>query len=123
MFHVSRRSVTLPLLAALVAALALVAAQARAPQNGPNKDKEEPPFHEYKGVRLGMSVEEARKALGNPTDKSAPVPKSVIGSDIEAKQDGSLYKLVRYPKVGYWVSYTRTAGEDPMTIIAIQKIQ
>jgi len=159
MFHVSRRSVTLPLLAALVAALALVAAQARAPQNGPNKDKEEPPFHEYKGVRLGMSVEEARKALGNPTDKgdkqdfysfndkeacqvyyddarkvfavsvtylgdkSAPLPKSVIGSDIEAKQDGSLYKLVRYPKVGYWVSYTRTAGEDPMTIIAIQKIQ
>jgi len=50
--------VTLPLLAALVAALALVAAQARAPQNGPNKDKEEPPFHEYKGVHLGMSVED-----------------------------------------------------------------
>ena len=159
MFHASRRSVTLPLLSALVAALAIVAAQARAPQTGPDKNKEEPPFHEYKGVRIGMSVEEARKALGNPTDKndkqdsysfndkescqvyyddarkvfavsvtflgdkSAPLPKSVIGSDIEANQDGSLHKLVRYPKVGYWVSYTRTAGEDPMTIIAIRKIQ
>lgn len=160
MFHVSRRSVTLTPLVLLFAALALVAAQARVPQAGPDKAQaQEPPFHEYKGVRLGMSVEEARKALGNPTDKgdkqdfysfndketcqvyyddahkvfavsitylgdkSAPVPKSVIGSDIEAKQDGSLYKLVRYPKVGYWVSYTRTAGQDPMTIIAIQKLQ
>jgi hypothetical protein len=159
MFHVSRRPVTLPLLAALFAALALVAAQARAPQTGPDKDKQEPPFHEYKGVHLGMSIEEARKALGNPTDKgdkqdfysfndketcqvyyddahkvfavsvtylgdkSAPMPKSVLGTDADAKQDGSLYKLVRYPKVGYWVSYTRTSGDDPMTIIAIQKIQ
>ena len=158
MFHVSRRPLKPALLSALLFALALAPAQARAPQT--DKDKEqEPPFHEYKGVHIGMSVEEARKALGNPTDKgdkqdfysfdekeacqvyyddahkvfavsvtytggkSAPVPKSVIGSDIEAKQDGSLYKLVRYPKAGYWVSYTRTPGEDPMTIIAIQKIQ
>ncbi|PYS78291.1 MAG: hypothetical protein DMF66_06955, partial [Acidobacteria bacterium] len=68
MFHVSRRSATLPLLSLLVAALAFAAAQARA-QNGPDKDKEEPPFHEYKGVRIGMTAEEARKKLGNPTDK------------------------------------------------------
>jgi hypothetical protein len=161
MFHVSRRSVTLPLLAALLAALSLAAAQARAPQAGQNKDKEqEPPFHEYKGVHLGMSIEEARKALGNPTDKSdkqdlysfndkescsvyyddarkvfavsvtylgdksgAPVPKSVLGTEADSKPDGSLYKMLRFPKAGYWVSYTRTPGDDPMTIIAIQKIQ
>jgi hypothetical protein len=159
MFHVSRRSAALPLLSLLVAALAFAAAQARAPQNGPNKDKEEPPFHEYKGVHLGMTADEARKLLGNPTDKgdkqdfysfndkescqvyyddthkvfavsvtylggnSVPVPKSVLGTDADTKQDGSLYKLVRFPKAGYWVSYTRTAGDDPMTIIAIQKIQ
>jgi hypothetical protein len=159
MFHVSRRPLTLALLTALLAALALASAQARAPQTGQDKDKEEPPFHEYKGVRLGMSVEEARKALGNPTDKgdkqdfysfndkeacqvyyddahkvfavsvtylgdkSAPAAKSVLGTDITANQDGSLHKLLRFPKAGYWVSYTRTPGEDPMTIIAIQKIQ
>src|SRR5919199_338120 len=156
MFHVSRRSAALPLLSALVAALAFAAAQARAPQNGSDKEKEEPPFHAYKGVHIGMTAEEARKLLGNPTDKGdkqdfysfndkeacqvyyddahkvfavsvtylggngAPVPKSVIGTDIEAKQDGSLYKLMRFPKAGYWVSYTRTAGDEPMTIIAIQ---
>lgn len=158
MFHVSRRSATLSLLSLLVAVLAFAAAQTPA-QNGPDKDKEEPPFRAYKGVHLGMTTDEARKLLGSPTDKgdkqdfysfndkeacqvyyddaqkvfavsvtylggnSVPVPRSVLGSDIEAKQDGSLYKLVRFPKAGYWVSYTRTAGGEPMTIIAIQKIQ
>lgn len=158
MFHAYRRSATLPLLSLLVAALAFAAAQARAPQNGSDKEKEEPPFHEYKGVHIGMTTDEARKLLGNPTDKndkqdsyvfndnescqvyyddskkvfavavtylggkSVPAPKSVLGTDIEAKQDGSLYKLVRFPKVGYWVSYTRTAGDEPMTLVTMQKI-
>src|SRR5215813_888421 len=30
-------------------------------------------------------------------------PQQVFGADIEAKSDGSKYKMVRYPKVGYWV--------------------
>ena len=38
-------------------------------------------------------------------------PQQVFGSDVEAKSDGSKSKLVRYPKAGYWVSYSRTAGE------------
>ena len=33
------------------------------------KDEEAPPYHEYKGVRIGMTTDEARKLLGNPTDK------------------------------------------------------
>ena len=32
-------------------------------------DEEAPPYHEYKGVRIGMTADEARKILGNPTDK------------------------------------------------------
>jgi len=51
-----------------------------------------------------------------------PVAKAVLGSDIEAKPDGSLYKMVRYPKAGYWVSYFKAAGDSPMTSITIQKI-
>ena len=159
MFHASRRSLTPALLPLLFAALALATAQARAPQT--DKDKEpEPPFHEYKGVHLGMTMDDARKALGNPTDKGdkqdfysfnekescqvyyddahkvfavsvtylgdksgAPLPKSVLGTEADSKPDGSLYKMLRFPKAGYWVSYTRTPGDDPMTVIAIQKIQ
>jgi hypothetical protein len=142
----------------LACALALVAANARA-QTPADKDKEEPPFHEYKGVRIGMTTDEARKKLGSPTDKgdkqdfyaindnescqvyydetkkvlavsitylgggAMPVAKSVLGADVESKQDGSAAKLVRYPKAGYWVSYARLAGDSPMTIVTMHKIQ
>ena len=49
-------------------------------------------------------------------------PEQVFGSDIETKSDGSKYKLVRYPKAGYWVSYSRTAGSTPMITITMTQI-
>lgn len=159
MFHFTRRAQFLCTLVLLLVALpAVCAAQGTAPQA--NQDKtEEPPFHEYKGVKIGMTVDEARKKLGNPTDKSdkqdyyslndnescevyydeaklvyavkitylggnaIPEPKKILGIDAESKQDGSLYKMMRFPKVGYWVSYMRTAGDAPMTLVTMQKIQ
>lgn len=51
----------------------------------------------------------------------APTPKSIFGEDIALKPDGSMYKLVRYPKAGYWVSYNRTAGDTPLVTVTIQK--
>ena len=142
----------------LLAALALLPtalAQKPAPAEQP---KDEPPFSAYKGVRIGMAAEEARKLLGNPTDKddkqevfavseqescqvyydaakkvsavsityfstkAVPAVKSVLGEEPEAKPDGSFSKLIRFPKAGYWVSYTRTSGDSPMTIIAMQRL-
>jgi hypothetical protein len=55
--------------------------------------------------------------------KSAPLPKVVLGVDIEPKPDGGMYKLVRYPDAGYWVSYNRTGGSDPLITVTMQKIQ
>ncbi|HWS54188.1 MAG TPA: hypothetical protein VN228_08680 [Pyrinomonadaceae bacterium] len=52
---------------------------------------------------------------------NAPDAKTVLGSEIEAKPDGSAYKLVTYPEAGYWVAYSRTAGDEPLTIITMQK--
>lgn len=51
-----------------------------------------------------------------------PVAKDVIGGEADAKADGSAYKMVRYPKAGYWVSYSRTAGASPTVTVTIQKI-
>lgn len=51
-----------------------------------------------------------------------PSPKEVLGGEAETKADGSLYKLLRYPKAGYWVSYSRTAGTSSTTTITMQKI-
>jgi len=52
-----------------------------------------------------------------------PAAKDVIGSEPEPKADGSTYKMVRYPKAGYWLSYNRTPGDAPLVSVTFQKIQ
>ncbi len=54
--------------------------------------------------------------------KMAPSTKDVLGEDVKKEADGSIYKLVRYPSAGYWVSYNRTAGGDATVIITMQVI-
>lgn len=149
------------LLAALLLLVlpALAAAAAPAQQGNAGKD-DEPPFKEYKGVSIGMTMDEARKKLGDPMDKSdkqdfyvysdgdetaqvfydgekkvsaiavvyavdknAPVCRAVLGKEAEAKPDGSQYLRLNYPKVGYWVSYSRTAGDTPVTSITMMRKQ
>jgi hypothetical protein len=52
-----------------------------------------------------------------------PTCKQVLGAEVEAKTDGSVYKMVRFPKAGYWLSYNRTSGNSPLTTVTLQKIQ
>jgi hypothetical protein len=54
--------------------------------------------------------------------KDIITPQQVFGADFESKPDGSKHKLVRYPKAGYWVSYSRTAGDSPIISITMQKL-
>lgn len=54
---------------------------------------------------------------------SAPECRTVVGADVRPGANGSVYKLIRYPKYGYWVSYNRTAGNDPIVTVTIQKQQ
>lgn len=55
-------------------------------------------------------------------ESNAPLPTAVLGEDLQAKPDGSMYQLKRYPDAGYWVSYNRTAGDKPIVTITMQKI-
>ena len=68
------------------------------------------------GAVTAISVDFMSGANGVPTSKD------VLGSEMEAKADGSIFKRVDYPKAGYWISYSRTAGNDPTTTITIQKL-
>ena len=125
----------------------------------PDEPANQPAFSDFKGVRIGMTADEARKKLGSPKDKAAdqdlyvfndtqavqvfydkasavtaisidfysgangiPSAKEVLGTEADAKADGAVYKVMRYPKAGYWVSYSRTAGTTPTTTITMQKI-
>lgn len=59
--------------------------------------------------------------MGNKSN--APSAKAVLGKDIEAKADGSMYELVRYPEAGYWVAYSRTSGDNPLVTVTMQKMR
>ena len=137
-----------------------VTSRAQRTRTSPDEPESRPAFSDFKGVRIGMTADEARKKLGSPRDKSAeqdfyvfkdtqavqvfydkggavsaisidfmdgaiaiPSAKDVLGTEAEAKADGSVYKILRYPKAGYWVSYNRTAGSAPTTTITMQKIE
>jgi len=126
----------------------------------PANPEDQPAFVEFKGVRIGMTADDARKKLGSPRVKDAdqdlyvvndtqtvqvyydkagavsaisidfmsgangiPLAKEVLGTEAETRPDGSVYRMMRYPKAGYWVSYSRTAGNSPTTTITMQKIE
>lgn len=72
-------------------------------------------FYENKTVRVIST-----NYVGNIS--SAPAPKAILGVDLEAKPDGGMFKVVQYPKAGFWVSYVRTGGDDPMVIVTMQKM-
>lgn len=159
----SLKKVLLPFAACLCLSLfsaATMAQRARASDAGNAKGEDAPCFSEYRGVQIGMTIDDARKKLGTPkeqademdmyefTDKEsaqvyydkatrkvtaisvdylgatdAPECKKITGTEADARADGSKFKLIRYPKSGYWVSYNRTAGTSPIITVTMQKIQ
>ena len=56
--------------------------------------------------------------------ENAPKFTDVFGAEtnVEENPDGSIYRLIRYPKAGYWVAYSRTAGERPTVTVTMQKL-
>jgi len=58
-------------------------------------------------------------------NKNAPKFEDVFGTSVKAEPgaDGMIYKLVRYPEAGYWVAYSRTAGDKPTVTVTMQKMR
>jgi len=73
-------------------------------------------FYDKAGAVNAISIDFMSGASGIPSCKD------VLGAEAEKKADGSVYKLIRYPKMGYWVSYSRTAGDSATVTITMQKI-
>lgn len=53
---------------------------------------------------------------------NAPTPQQVFGGPVETKPDGSIYKMVRYERAGYYVAYSRDAGDAPLVSVVMQKL-
>ena len=56
------------------------------------------------------------------TGPGSPDYRNVVGASIDQKEDGALYKMVRYETQRFWVSYSRTGGASPTVTITIQKM-
>ncbi len=58
-------------------------------------------------------------------NKNTPKFEDIFGTSVKAEPgaDGKIYKLVRYPEAGYWVAYSRTAGDKPTVTVTMQKMR
>ena len=93
----------------------------------PKEKSDAQDFYVFSDDESGQVVYDAQHAVSaisfDYTGKSgAPVPKDVLGVEIQAKPDGSMYDMIRFPKAGYWISYNKTGGAEPMVSITMQKI-
>ncbi|MBK8809660.1 MAG: hypothetical protein IPN69_02885 [Acidobacteria bacterium] len=48
----------------------------------------------------------------------------VFGKSVVAqpREDGVIFKMVRYEELGFWISFNRMAGDKAMVIVLIQKL-
>ncbi len=79
-------------------------------------------FSESESAQIFYDASHQVKAISvQYAGASAPTPKNVLGADIEPSPDGSVHRRVNYRRAGCWVSYSRTAGEQPLVTVSVQK--
>jgi len=109
--------------------LGMTADEVRKKLGSPKDKGDEQDFFVFNDSETAQIVyDQAHKVITISADfltagDQVPTAKQVFGSDVQPKPDGSIYRLVRYPKQGYWLSFNRTGGTSPMTSITLQKTQ
>ncbi len=82
-------------------------------------------FDENESAQIFYDAQEKVYAISidfTGKNNDAPTAKDVLGEDITAKADGSLYQMKQFQDAGYWLSYNRTSGDEPQVTITMQKI-
>ena len=81
-------------------------------------------FSENESAQIGYDT--AHKVVTISVDYlggiGAPDYEAVGRGVLENTPNGSLYRLVRYESLGFWVSYNRTTGPVATVTVTIQKI-
>jgi hypothetical protein len=52
----------------------------------------------------------------------APDYRAVVGGELETEANGTVYKMMRYDSLGFWVSYNRTKSPVATVTLTIQRI-
>lgn len=88
-----------------------------------NSDQDYYVFSENETAQIGYDAD--HKVVTISVDYlggvGAPDYKTIVGGELGISPSGSLYRMVRYESLGFWVSYNRTTGSVPMVSITIQK--
>src|SRR5262245_52835479 len=106
--------------------LGMTATEVRAKLGEPNLKGDDQDFYMFSSSETTQFVYDAQhKTKAISVDYmggvGAPDPKTVVGGDLQVSSAG-LYKMVRYDKLGYWVSFNRTTGPVAVVTITMQRI-
>ena len=105
--------------------LGMTADQVRAKLGTPTVKANDQDYYEFSDIESAQfAYDKMLKVVTISIDYSgagAPDYRNVVGPSIDERDDGSLYKLVRYEAQRFWVSYCRSAGSPPIVTITIQK--
>lgn len=108
--------------------LGMTADEVRSKLHDPKDKSDEQDFFVFSETETAqIYYDEAKKVKAISIDYtgqagSIPDSKTVLGVAADVKPDGSQYKLVRFEAAGFWVSYNRIPGDQPVTTVTIQKI-
>lgn len=109
--------------------LGMTAAQIKEKLGAPKSEDAEGYFYMFSETETAQFLLDADKKVKtisvvfSAENAAPPSFADVFGKNLvaEPKPDGSIYKMVRFQEVGYWVSYSRMAGEKAMVIVTMQK--
>jgi hypothetical protein len=103
--------------------------QARQRLGTPGDVSDRQDFYTFSGAESAQVFYDAQKRvfavsvnyLGERS--GAPAPEKVFGVAAAAESDGSVYKLVKYRRAGYFVVYSRSGGDaPPLVTVTMQRI-
>jgi len=106
--------------------LGMLAEEARAKLGTPAMKASDQDFYVFSEKETAQIVyDAAHKVVTISIDYlggiGAPDYKAVVGGELETTANGSLYRIVRYESLGFWVSYNRTTGRMATVTVTIQK--
>lgn len=111
-------------------AIGMTADEVRTKLGAPKSEDAEGFFYVFSETENAQFLLDANKKVRtistvfSAAHTACPLFADVFGKteEMQAKPDGSIFKMVRYPEAGYWVSFSRTAGDQAMVIVMIQKL-
>lgn len=108
--------------------LGMTAAEVQAALGTPKESEGRQEFYAISDAEMAQVFYDARRNVWAVTvsylggQGKAPTPEQIFGGPVEVKPDGSIYKMVKFERAGYYVAYSRDAGDAPFVTVVMQKL-